>query len=66
MWENDPAPRSTLVNVHCRSSLIRAVEQRMRNDPLCGEMRLKKLVPVVERLNSELQKPPDFDCPSLL
>jgi len=61
------APRSTLVNVHCRSvHSFERWEQRMHNDPLCGEMRLKKLVPVVERLNSELQKPLDFDCPSIV
>ncbi len=38
----------------------------MRNDPLCGEMRLQKLVPVVECLNSELYEPLDFDCPSIV
>ena len=61
------APRSTLVNVHCRSARsFERWEHRMRNDPLCGEMRLKKLVPVVERLNSELHEPLDFDCSSVL
>jgi hypothetical protein len=61
------APRSTLVNVHCRSvHSFERWEQRMRNDPLCGEMRLKKLIPVVERLNSELYEPLDFDCPSFV
>jgi hypothetical protein len=35
----------------------------MRNDPLCGETRLQKLIPVVERLTSELDEPLDFDCP---
>ena len=61
------APLSTLVNVHCRSvHSFQRWEQRMRSDPLCGEVRLKKLVPVVERLNSELQEPLDFDCPSVL
>ncbi len=38
----------------------------MRNDPLCGEMRPQKLVAVVERLNSELHEPLDFDCPSVV
>jgi len=61
------APRSTLVNVHCRSThSFERWEQRMRNDPLCGEMRLQKLVPVVKRLNSELHEPLDFDCPSIV
>ncbi len=61
------APRSTLVNVHCRSlHSFERWEQRMRDDPLCGETRLEKLVPVVERLNSELHEPLDFDCPSIV
>ena len=61
------APRSTLVNVHCRSThSSERWEQRMRNDPLCGEMRLQRLVPVVECLNSELYEPLDFDCPSIV
>ena len=61
------APRSTLVNVHCRCvHSFERWEQRMRNDPLCGEMRLKKLVPVVDRLNSELYEPLDFDCPAIV
>jgi hypothetical protein len=61
------APRSTLVNVHCRSlHSFERWEQRMRNDPLCGETRLQKLVPVVERLNSELHEPLDFGCPSVV
>ena len=61
------APRSTLVNVHCRSvHSFERWERRMRRDPLCGVMRLKKLVPVVERLNSELHEPLDFDCPSVV
>ncbi len=61
------APRSTLVNVHCRSvHSFERWEQRMQNDPLCGEMRLKKLVPVVQRLNAVLHDPLDFDCPSVV
>ena len=32
------APRSNLVNVHCRSAhSFERWEQRMRNDPLCGD-----------------------------
>ena len=38
----------------------------MRDDPLCGELRLKKLVPIVERLNSELYESLDFDCASVV
>ena len=58
------APRSTLVNVHCRSlHSFERWEQRMRNDPLCGETRLQKLVPVVERLNSELHEPAGLGLP---
>jgi hypothetical protein len=61
------APRSTLVNVHCRSThSFERWEQRMRTDPLCGEMRLQKLIPVVERLTSELHEPLDFGCPSVV
>ncbi len=59
--------RSTVVNVHCRSAhSFDRWEQRMRNDPLCGENRLKKLVPVVERLNAELHEPLDFACPCVI
>jgi hypothetical protein len=61
------APRSTLVNVHCRSAhSFERWQQRMQNDPLCGEMRLQKLIPVVERLTSELNEPLDFGCPSVV
>ena len=35
----------------------------MRNDPLCGGTRLQKLIPVVERLASQLQEPLDFGGP---
>ena len=38
------APRSVLVNVHCRSEhALERFERRMRADPLCGEARLGKL-----------------------
>ena len=61
------APRSTLVNVHCRSAhSFERWEQRMRNDPLCGEMRLTKLIPVVARLNSDLYEPLDLGCPRIV
>jgi hypothetical protein len=61
------ASRSTLVNVHCRSAhSFERWEQRMRNDPLCGGTRLQKLIPVVERLASQLQEPLDFGCPSVV
>lgn len=61
------APRSTLVNVHCRSvQSFERWQQRMRDDPLCGDARLKKLTPIVARLNSELFEPLDFDCPSIV
>lgn len=61
------APRSTLFNVHCRSvHAFHRWEQRMRNDPLCGEARLNKLGPVVERLNSQLHEPLDSDCPTVV
>ena len=38
----------------------------MRQDPLCGENRLSKLTPLVNRLNEELAKPLDFGCPVLI
>jgi chloramphenicol 3-O-phosphotransferase len=61
------APRSTLVNVHCRSvHSFERWEQRMRDDPLCGDLRRNRLVPVVERLTSQLHEPLDFDCPSVV
>jgi hypothetical protein len=61
------APVTFLFNVHCRCARsFERWEHRMRNDPLCGEARLKKLVPVVEQLNSQLQDPLDFDCPTVV
>jgi len=61
------APHSTLINVHCSSrNSFERWEQKMRNDPLCGETRLKELTPVVEQLNCDLQNPLDFDCPSIV
>ena len=38
----------------------------MRQDPLCGETRLKKLIPLVNSLNDELADPLDFGCPVLI
>jgi shikimate kinase len=61
------APRSTLVNVHCRSThSFERWQRRMQNDPLCGEVRLQKLIPIVERLTSELHEPLDFGCASVV
>jgi len=60
-------PRCVLVNVHCRSSYARErFERRMRDDPLCGEARLRKLLPLVEALQSELSEPLAFDCPIIV
>jgi hypothetical protein len=38
----------------------------MRADLLCGEERLRKLLPLAERLQSELADPLDFGCPCML
>ncbi len=38
----------------------------MRQDPLCGENRLNTLIPLVNRLNDELDEPLDFGCPVLI
>ncbi len=35
----------------------------MRQDPLCGDNRLKTLTPLVDRLHEELAEPLDFECP---
>ena len=61
------APRSVLVNVHCRSrhALERFV-RRMRADPLCGEERLRALVPLAEQLRIELQEALDLACPLIV
>jgi len=56
-------PLCTVIQVHCRSDhAFERWERRMRTDPLCGERRLAKLVPVIERLNDELVTPLDFRC----
>ncbi len=60
-------PFATLVQVHCRSTRSpQRWELRMRQDPLCGETRLKKLIPLVNSLNDELADPLDFGCPVLI
>ncbi len=61
------APRSILVNVHCRSThAVERFEGRMREDPLCGENRLRKLLPVAERLQEQLYEPLALSCPVLV
>ena len=58
------APRCVLVNVHCRSAhAVARFERRMRDDVLCGEARLRKLLPLAERLQSDLYEPLALDCP---
>jgi chloramphenicol 3-O-phosphotransferase len=58
------ATRCVLVNVHCRSEhAVARFERRMRADPLCGEARLLKLMPLAERLQSQLYEPLAMDCP---
>ena len=55
------------MTVHCRSvHSLKRWEQRMRSRLLCGEMRLQKLIPVVERLTADLNEPLDFGCPSVV
>jgi hypothetical protein len=61
------APKCFLVNVHCRSAHAPTrFERRMRDDPLCGETRLSKLLPLAETLQSELFEPLAFDCPLIV
>lgn len=38
----------------------------MRADPLCGDERLRKLLPLAERLQAELGEPLAFECPRLV
>ncbi len=60
-------PFATLVHVHCRNTQSsQRWELRMRQDPLCGENRLNTLIPLVNRLNDELDEPLDFGCPVLI
>ena len=61
------APRCVLVNVHCRSRhAVARFERRMRDDALCGEARLRKLLPLAERLQSDLYEPLVLDCPLIV
>jgi hypothetical protein len=61
------ANRSTLVNVHCRSRhAVDRFERRMRDDPLCGEARLEKLLPLAQKLQSDLYEPLSMDCPLIV
>jgi hypothetical protein len=61
------AARSVLMNVHCRSShALQRFERRMRTDPLCGQERLRKLLPMAERLQSELYEPLALACPLIV
>lgn len=60
-------PLATVVQVHCRSAdSFGRWERRMREDPLCGDLRLRKLMPVVERLNTQLEEPLNFGCPTFV
>ena len=62
------APRCVLVNVHCRSSSRRVIASNAtcRDDALCGEARLRKLLPLAERLQSDLYEPLALDCPLIV
>jgi len=61
------ANRSVLVNVHCRSRhAVDRFERRMRDDPLCGEARLEKLLPLAQKLQSDLYEPLTMDCPLIV
>jgi hypothetical protein len=58
------APRSVLVNVPCRSRhALQRFERRMRDDPLCGERRPQKLLPLAESLHAEQHEPLALSCP---
>ncbi len=58
------APWSVLVNVHCQSGRsLERFERRMRDDPLCGDRRLQKLMPLAERLQAQLHEPLALSCP---
>lgn len=61
------APLSVLVNVHCRSAnAVERFERRMRDDPLCGEQRMQKLLPLAARLQEELHEPLALSCPTFV
>ena len=58
------APRSVVFNVHCRSRhALERFERRMRDDPLCGDGRLRKLMPLAETLQAQLYEPLALSCP---
>jgi hypothetical protein len=53
-----------LVNVHCQSRYaLERFERRMRDDPLCGDRRLHKLMPHAARLQVQLYEPLALSCP---
>jgi hypothetical protein len=61
------APCCVLVNVHCRSRhALARFERRMRDDALCGEARLRELLPLAERLQSDLYEPLTLGCPLIV
>jgi len=61
------AARAVLVNVHCRSMhATERFEKRMREDPLCGEDRLRKLLPIAASLQAELHEPLQLSCPVVI
>ncbi len=61
------APKCALVNVHCRSRhAVARFERRMRDDRLCGATRLHKLLPLVQRLQSDLYEPLALGCPLIV
>ena len=61
------ADRSVLVNVHCRSTCaMERFEQRMRQDPLCGDERLRKLLAVAATLQAALYEPLELSCPVVI
>ncbi len=60
-------PHCELVNVHCYSpDATERWKRRMLSGQLCGEQRLAKLRPMVERLQHELSDPLDFGCPTIV
>jgi AAA domain len=61
------APRCFLVNVHCRSRYaLERFARRMRDDPLCGEARLRALLPLAESLQRDLDEPLNLACPLIV
>ena len=61
------APHGVIVNVHCTSShALERFVRRMCQDPLCGEERLRTLLPLAERLQAELREPLAFGCPRIV